>query len=261
MIRLCRSLAFQILYFGWAALAPILFFWAPLPLFPRVVPMTMARIYLRGQAWIEAITIGLDFVEIGTQHKPQSGAYLVALKHQSTWETLKLHRLFGDPAIVYKRELQAIPIWGWFMARAELIPVDRGARSKALKGMIAGAKQIAAQGRPTVIFPQGTRVAAGARKPYRYGIVALYQQLNLPVLPVALNSGVFWPRNGFLKRSGTVTVEYLPLIEPGLPPEVFRARLEEVIETASDRLVQAAGGPALPPPEPSTAKAAAASTA
>ena len=180
---------------------------------------------------------------VGTEHIPD-GPYILAAKHQSTWETMKLHLLVDDPAIIMKRELMLIPVWGWFAVKARMIPVHRGGRSKAIASIIEGAHRSSAQGRPLVIFPQGTRTAAGTFRPYRVGVAAIYEALDLPVVPMALNSGVFWPRREFIKRSGTITVEFLPPIPPGLDRDAFLKRLEDELESATDRLVTAVGGPA-----------------
>jgi len=198
----------------------------------------------------------LHYQVVGEEKVPD-GAFIVAAKHQSAWETLKLELLFDDPAIVLKHELLRIPLWGWFAAKAQLIPIVRGAKGAAIASLIKGAKAAAVQGRPIVIFPQGTRLAPGAYRPYRSGIMALYEEMDLPVLPVALNSGVFWPRHARIKRGGTITVEYLDPIPPGLGREEFARRLEENLETATDALVLSVGGPATVKPESDGAQQAA----
>src|SRR5207253_154167 len=139
-----------------------------------------------------------------------------AMKHQSTWDTLALPVLFDDPAAIIKRELLLLPIYGWYVQRAGAIAVDRSGGAKALKRMIAQARKAAAAGRPIAIFPEGTRTAVGARPPSHPGVAALYTQLALPLVPVAVNSGLFWGRRAFLKRRGRLTVEILPPIAPGL---------------------------------------------
>ena len=165
------------------------------------------------------------------------------------WETMKLHLILPDPAVVLKQELTQVPVWGWFATKAEMIPVDRGARGRAVASLLDGARRVAAQGRPSVIFPQGTRTAPGSRHPYRIGVGMLYEQLHLPIVPMALNSGLFWPRRGFFKRPGTITVEFLPPISPGLQRYVAMRELARRLEAATDRLVVAAGGPATAAPE------------
>ena len=165
------------------------------------------------------------------------GPVIIASKHQSSWETLAFARLFPDSAIVLKRELLFIPIVGWAMARAGNIAVARGDGASALRGLVKQAKAVIADGRSILIFPEGTRVAIGAEHPYQVGTAALYRQLGVPVVPVALNSGLFWGRRQFVKRPGVIDVEILPPIAPGLRREAFMTTLRERIEVATERLV------------------------
>lgn len=236
-----RSLLFNFMLFAWTTIYCVGILWSLL--LPQPAFMAVIRFYLRSLHWLEKRLLGLDYRVIGWENVPE-GPFILAAKHQSTWETMKLHLLFGNPTPVMKRELMWIPIWGWYAAKAGVIPVNRGARSKAVGSMIDGARRMARQGRPIVIFPQGTRVAAGVWAPYRIGIAALYDALDLPVLPMALNSGVFWPRRSFIKKPGTITVEFLPPLPPDLSRDVMLARLEVELEAATDRLVVAEGGEA-----------------
>jgi len=169
------------------------------------------------------------------------GPVIIAAKHQSSWETLAFTLLFDDIAIVLKRELLFIPVVGWAMARAGNIAVARGEGASALRGLLRQAKSVIAQRRSIVIFPEGTRVAPGDQKPYQIGTAALYRQLGVPVVPVALNSGLFWGRRKFVKRPGVITLEILPPIAPGLDRETFMATLRERIETATARLAATVG--------------------
>ncbi|HET8727342.1 MAG TPA: lysophospholipid acyltransferase family protein [Alphaproteobacteria bacterium] len=244
-----RSHVFNAVFFVWTAICCIGLLW--MLLLPKRGFLAVIRWYLRSLAFFERGIIGLDYRVVGREHVP-AGACIIAAKHQSTWETMKLHLLFDDPSVVLKRELMWLPVWGWYAAKADLIPVNRGGRSKAIASMVRGARRMVRQHRPIVIFPQGTRVAAGVYAPYRIGIAALYDALDVPVVPMALNSGVFWPRRSHLKRPGTITVEFLEPIPPGLPREEFLLRLEHVLERASDRLVVAEGGPATLAPEART---------
>jgi 1-acyl-sn-glycerol-3-phosphate acyltransferase len=241
-----RSTAFNVLFYGLTALLCIGLLWTLV--LPRKVMMVVIRRYLKTVAWLERHILGLSYTVTGREHLPD-GPFLLAAKHQSAWETMKLHLLLDDPAPVLKRELLWLPIWGWYAAKASVIPVNRGARSKAIAGMIAAAKKVRAEGRPIVIFPQGTRVAPGDWKPYRIGVYALYEALDLPVVPMALNSGVFWGRKAVTKRGGAITVAFLPPIPPGLGRAAFLSRLESELEAESDRLVRAVGGPATVRPE------------
>ncbi|NNG04881.1 MAG: 1-acyl-sn-glycerol-3-phosphate acyltransferase [Inquilinus sp.] len=238
-----RSLAFNIAFYLWTAVCCLGLLWTLV--IPRRAMLWMIRtFYFHGIYVIERAILDLDYRVIGRQHIPD-GPFILAAKHQSVWETMKLHLLVDDPVIVLKRELMFVPIWGWYAAKAKLIPVVRGAGGKAVASIVAGARERAIPlGRPIVIFPQGTRVAAGTHRPYRVGIAALYEALDLPVLPMALNSGVFWPRRKFLKKPGTITVEFLPPIPPGLGRDAFLKRLEGDLEAVTERLVLEVGGPA-----------------
>ena len=206
------------------------------------------RWYLRTLSVLERVLIGLRYQVIGTAALPPP-PFIVAAKHQSAWETMKLHLLFEEPAVVLKRELMHLPIGGWFAARSGMIPIDRGGRGPALHRALAHARQRVAESLPIIIFPQGTRVAPGEHRHYQVGAYALYAALNLPVVPMALNSGMFWPRRRFRKRPGTITVELLPPILPGLDRDEFLDKLESDLEAASERLVIAVGGPPTPPPD------------
>lgn len=261
-MRPLRSFLFTIAYFGWTAIVLISCVWMLFSSHRRV--LGMVHFYVRSIVFLERNLLGLDWHVIGREHVPAKGSYIIAAKHQSAWETMKLHLLFPpDPAVVLKKELLRIPIWGSFAKKLELIAIDRAAKGEARTMMLTGATEAIEAGRPIVIFPQGTRVPVGKPHKYRFGVANLYEQLNLPVLPMALNSGVFWPKSLFGKRGGTVSVELLPLIPPGLPAAELMRRLEEDLETVSNRLVVAAGGPATPrlAPPAETAAAPAAKSA
>ena len=149
------------------------------------------------------------------------------MKHQSAWEAIVMPLALDDPAPMVKRELLMVPIYGWYMARAGAIAIDRKAGAAALRRIVAAARPAAAEGRPIVIFPQGTRVAPGVTVPYQPGVFALYQALSLPLVPAALNSGLFWGRRSFMKRPGCVTLQFLEPIPPGWPRRRLMAELEE----------------------------------
>jgi 1-acyl-sn-glycerol-3-phosphate acyltransferase len=230
-----RSLAFNV---GWY-LGTVLFALAgaPLLLAPRRVVIAWARAWIAFVLWWLRLTCGLTHRVIGLENLP-SGPAIIACKHQSSWETLAFTRLFDDIAIVLKRELLFIPIVGWAMARAGNIAVERGSGASALRGLVKQAKATLADGRSIVIFPEGTRVAPGDQRPYQVGTAALYRQLGVPVVPMALNSGLFWGRRKWIKRPGVITLEVLPPIAPGLSRDAFMETLRERIESATARLVE-----------------------
>lgn len=241
VLPLLRSIVFDAAFYGWTTVMCLALLW--MLLLPRPGMVAVVRWYLGTVGWLERTILGLTYEVRGREHLPASGSCIIAAKHQSAWETMKLHEIFHDPAIVLKRELTWIPIWGWYARKARMIPVDRGAGGKALSSMVRNARPVVAEGRPIVIFPQGTRTAPGAHRGYRIGVGALYEQLRVPIVPVALNSGLYWPRRGVLKRPGRIVVEILPPIQPGLPRAAAMAELESRLEAATDRLVIAAGGP------------------
>ncbi len=162
---------------------------------------------------------------------------MVACKHQSLWETFALFALLPDPAYILKRELMWIPLFGWLARKAGMIPVDRRAHANALARMTAATRKEIARSRQIVIFPEGTRRPPGAKPRYLPGVAFLYAETGLPCVPMALNSGLFWPRRSLRRHPGTVLLEVLDPIPPGLDRREFMARLQDVMERASARLV------------------------
>ncbi len=231
-----RSIAFSIAFPLWTGLCCIVLSFGPF--LPRKGAVAMAVLWVRSVAWVERHVLGLDYRVIGRENLPAHGAFIVAAKHQSTFETMKLHIILNDPAIVLKKELLRIPIWGRYLRQTGMIPIDRGAGRRAVGDMLKASRKAKAEGRPIVIFPQGTRIPVGVKSSYKSGVVALYQQLGLPILPLALNSGLFWPKSG-MKHGGTVTFSFLPPIEPGLEPDAALSLLEQRLESETDRLVAA----------------------
>tara|TARA_Y100000589_G_C27120967_1_gene616456 strand:- start:358 stop:1050 length:693 start_codon:yes stop_codon:yes gene_type:complete len=174
---------------------------------------------------------------VGLHHKirgdvQKTKQVIYAAKHQSAWETLVLYWELDAPVMVLKRELLFLPILGWFFLRSGCIAVDRKAGMAALKKLRQQAVTSVSEGRSLLIFPQGTRVASGQTVPYQVGVFALYQATSLDVVPVALNSGRFWARNGFIKNPGVITVHFLPALAQGLPRSGFMTKLENDIEKA-----------------------------
>ena len=203
---------------------------------PRRAVLKMAELWGRVSVWLLRVLCGtkVEFRGVGNL---SPGAVIVAAKHQSTWETFALLKLFDDFTFIVKRELMWIPIFGWCMWKGGMIPVDRGARSQALTDMTARAKAEVGRGRQLIIFPEGTRRAPGAEPRYKFGVAHLYAELGVPCVPVALNSGLFWPRRAFRRLPGTIVAEFLPPIQPGLGKEEFLQRLQGDIERATARLI------------------------
>lgn len=236
-----RSLLFNGLFFTWSTLIHLVCL--PALLLPRRVTMVVGAFWVRVGLWLLAVICGLRHEVRGREHLPD-GPCIVASKHQSAWDTLIWSQLLDDPSYVLKRELIWVPLFGWFLAKAGVVAVDRVGGAPSLRRLVRDAKTKVDQGRPLVIFPEGTRTPPGSRRPYHPGVAALYVQLGVPVVPVALNSGLYWGRRSFHKRPGRIVLEFLPPIPPGLPRKAFLDALHECIETASERLCREA--PALP---------------
>jgi len=232
-----RALAFNVAFFAWTGIAGTI--GLPFLIAPRAVTMRFGQFWARIVLVLLRVIVGLDYEIRGLDRIPRSGC-IIAMKHQSAWDTLILLVVLSDPAAVMKRELLLVPFYGWYAARAGSIAVDRKAGASALRRMIAAARPIVAQGRPIVIFPEGTRVALGARLPYQPGVAALYQALAVPLVPAAVNSGYFWGRRSFLKRPGRIVLEFLDPIAPGWPRRQVIAELEQRIETAAAELLREA---------------------
>ena len=230
-----RSLLFNIAFYVNAFL--FLTIGTPFHITPRKWSIRALQAWASTSLFLLRVICGVKMEVRGREHIPQ-GAALVASKHQSAWDTFALLPLFDDPAVVLKRELIWIPLYGWFIPKFRMIPVEREAGATALRRMMVHAKEAAAMGRQILIFPEGTRKAIGAPPDYKPGAAALYAGLGLPCVPVALNSGLYWPRRKFLRYPGTIIVEFLPPLPAGLPRREFSKRLEESIETATARLVE-----------------------
>ncbi len=227
-----------------AGLWTLLLMLALLPLAPFLGPDGMrrcARFWMRGIQGLLRVVAGLSYRVMGLHNLP-ARPVIIASKHQSAWETVFFHLVRVDTVIGLKHELTRIPLFGWYLMIAHNIRIDRGGAAKALRSLIEGAKAAVAEGCSILIFPEGTRVSPGDPPDYKPGVAALYKELDVPVVPVALNSGLFWGRQSFLKKPGTITVEFLEPIEPGLDRRTFMRLLEERIETASNRLLAAPAG-------------------
>ena len=228
-----RSVAYNALFY----LNLILHILIAIPTFllPRRAFMTIAKSWGRTSNALLAVA-GIS-VELRGREKIPPGALLVASKHQSFWEAFTLLTLFDDPAFIVKRELMWIPFFGWLLWKADQVPVDRRAKGGAIAGMMEHARAALAEGRQIVIFPEGTRTAPGAPPAYKSGLANLYAATDAACLPIALNAGVFWPRRKFLRYPGTIVLEVLDPIPPGLDRNAFAARVQDDIETATARLI------------------------
>jgi 1-acyl-sn-glycerol-3-phosphate acyltransferase len=228
-----RSVVFNLVFVAWTVVIGAIAL--PLLLAPRKTAMRFGKFWSQSVLRLLRVIVGLDHRVVGLDRVPMNGC-IVAMKHQSAWDAVAMPLLLDDPAPVVKRELLMVPVYGWYAARAGSIGIDRKAGGAALRRMLAAAHRVMAEGRPIVIFPQGTRVAPGTSLPYQPGVFALYQALSLPLVPAAVNSGMFWGRRRFLKSPGCITIEFLEPIPPGWPRRRLMEELEQRIETATAAL-------------------------
>ena len=231
---LARSIVFNVLFY----LNTVIYLIIALPAFflPYRAIIAVAKSWGRTNLKLLRAVAGVN-CEIRGREKIPRGALIVAAKHQSAWETFALLSLFDNPLFIVKRELEWIPIFGWLMIKGRMVPIDRSAGSQALIAMTGRAKAELAAGRQLIIFPEGTRRPANAEPRYKLGVAHLYAATGMPCLPVALNSGLFWPRRSIRRLPGTVLVEILDPVVPGLDKDVFFKRLQSDIEAATARLI------------------------
>lgn len=229
-----RSALFMAWFLLLTAILGIVFL--PLLAAPRRAALWMPRLWVRATLWGLGFFAGTGMRQIGNAPK---GPVLVASKHMSMWDTLALYLTLDDPGIILKRELLRIPIYGWYLWKVAAIPIDRSAGAEALRRMTHAAERVLAEGRPILIFPEGTRRRPGAPPAYKPGVAGLYGLLGVACVPVALDSGRYW--HGFTKHPGIISLQFLEPIPPGLKRREFMARLEDTIETATNRLLAAEG--------------------
>lgn len=234
MIIFIRSLMFTGAFYLWSALTAIVM--TPLLLAPRRWMAPPVRLWAQGTMILVRIICGVRVEFRGLDHLPE-GAALIGAKHQCMFDTIAPVTVLSDPAYVMRDSLLKIPFYGWYAVKAGMIPIDREGRAGALRAMLTLAKARAREGRPIVIFPEGTRTAPGATGEYKPGVAALYRALGLPCTPMATNSGAHWPAHGFLRRPGLVVYEFLEPLAPGLERTEFMRELEGRLETASRALL------------------------
>jgi 1-acyl-sn-glycerol-3-phosphate acyltransferase len=229
MLRL-RSALFLLWFILITATLSLIFL--PVLVLPRAATVWLARLWSGATFWGLKVFTGIGFEIRG---RPPKGPVLVASKHMSMWDTLALYLTLDAPATVLKRELLRIPFYGWFLWKATAIAIDRAAGARSLRKMSNAARDVLAEGRPILIFPEGTRKKPGAAPDYKPGVAGLYALSGVECVPVALNSGVYW--TGFLKRPGTIVLQFLEPIPPGLKRDAFMALLQQRIESATAALL------------------------
>ncbi|MDX3929731.1 MAG: 1-acyl-sn-glycerol-3-phosphate acyltransferase [Shinella sp.] len=230
-----RSILFNLVFYinlivQMVVLTPIYF------LLPRKKAYFVPKNWARSNHWLFAKIVGTTFEVEGLENIPKE-SYIFAPKHQSFWDTYALLPWLDDPFYILKRELTWIPLFGWYVIKQRMVPVDRGARGKVMAAVMERAHAEMATGRQLIIYPEGTRRPPGAPPEYKYGIARLYRDLQVPVVPVVMHPGLFWPRRKFLRYPGHFKVRILPPIAPGMDPDAFLAHLIEVMESASDQLL------------------------
>ena len=249
-----RSLAFNVAFY--ASLILQMLFWAPYYfLSPRRRAWFVPKFWARSSLWLYE-KIARTRSEITGQENLPEGSFILAPKHQSFWDAIAFFPYLEDPLYILKRELTWIPFFGWYVLKMRMIPVDRGSRSRALKAVSAATRtEMARNPRQLIIYPEGTRRAPGDVPGYKWGIVELYTQLGVPVVPVAHVAGLYWPRRKFMRYPGTIKARFLKPIPPGLDKDAFMGRLVAETEAACDALlVEAAQGPNPPPMPPAAVR-------
>jgi 1-acyl-sn-glycerol-3-phosphate acyltransferase len=232
-----RSLVFNILFYL------MLVFWMvvaiPTFLMPPRAFMAVAKAWSRSSVWLMRLVCNIKVDYRGAEKIPH-GPLIVASKHQSMWETFALLQFFDAPLFIYKRELGWIPLFGWYLVKSKMIGVDRSGGVRSLMEMARRAPKEVTSGRQLIIFPEGTRTAVGAAPDYKTGVGQIYVNSGVPCVPVALNSGLFWPRRTFMRYPGTLVVEFLDPLPPGLTRKEFIERISTSIEHATNQLVETA---------------------
>jgi 1-acyl-sn-glycerol-3-phosphate acyltransferase len=235
-----RSLLFNAAFFALTGLVAVTA--VPLLLAPRGAMLWVMRVWARGVIALLRLICGVTLELRGMERIPQ-GACVLACKHQSAFDTIVWLALLPDTAYVLKKELLAIPFYGWHARRVGMIPVDRSGGGPALRGMLRAAQAALAAGRQVVIFPEGTRTAPGERGRYQPGVVAIAGASDAPVIPVATDSGRVWGRRAFHKRPGVIRISVLPPLPPRLPRAKLLPALESAIEEETDRLLAESAQP------------------
>ncbi len=228
-----RSALFHLLFY--IVLVGLMIVGFPYAFMPRRKMLDLPKLWGRISLFLLDRICGLKVEFRGLEHLP-TGGVIIAAKHQCFLETFAMPTKLGDFSYVLKRELMAIPLFGWYLRAAEQLAIDRSRRTSALTQVAKEARKILAQGRQIVIFPEGTRKPVGAPPDYKAGVAFVQAETGALCVPVALNTGLFWPRRGFVRRPGRAVIAFLEPIAPGLDRKAFMVLLQERIETASDRL-------------------------
>lgn len=230
-----RCFIFNVLYTAWAMISSLIF--APLFFISREASLRSGAPWAKFTLLMARLILGITYEVRGKQYITNEPV-IYASKHQSAWDTMIFLVLLKRPCYVLKRSLLRIPLWGWYLWRMGMIAIDRDGSTATMKQMLRDGKERIAEGRTIVIFPEGTRMKPGSAPQYHPGIIALYKQLDVPVVPVALNSGVYWGKDAFFKKPGKIIISFLPPIPAGLKKGEFSNQLQLAIETESNQLLE-----------------------
>lgn len=237
-----RKFLHGFVYISWTTFG--CFAYLPLLILPhKTLRWLMVNLYFKAHDVIEP-WFGLTYRQEGWEHLPPDQPCIIALQHQSGWEAMRLPFWFRDFAIIMKIELFRIPVWGWYSTRCDMIPIDRSLGKDAVPEMLKAAADKIAQGRDIIIFPQGTRTAPGVHRELKTGIAKMYEHLQVPVVPVVLNSGVYTSKMGLVKKPGEITARMLPAIQPGLSKDQLMNHLQSIMDVEGDRLLNPEDKPA-----------------
>ncbi|MBT4888540.1 MAG: 1-acyl-sn-glycerol-3-phosphate acyltransferase [Rhodospirillales bacterium] len=229
-----RSTIFDILQLLATALS-VLVFMLVMPL-PWWIMQSVVNGWARIVRFLARYIMGIHVRVIGMENIPK-GPIVIASKHQSAWDTSFFQTVFPRSVYIMKKELLSIPVWGWVARKVRSVAVDRAGGASALKALISDTLARLEEGRAVVIFPEGTRMLPGAQIDFHPGVAAIYKSAGVPVVPVALNSGLFWGRSNVGEKTpGTITVEFLPAIAPGGDRKAFMKDLQTSINEATARL-------------------------
>ncbi len=238
MIQALRSFCFDGMAYVLTGLF-IIFCTLVFPFLSHLKRFYLYQSFMKFLLWLAKTVLGLKYQVLDKQYLEETaknGPCILACKHQSVWETLVVSIFLKDFTIVLKKELKNIPLYGLFLKNLDMIFIDRQARSQAVKNLIIQGRQAFKAKKSIIIFPEGTRSIPGTVTTYHPGIALLYQDLKIPVVPIALNSGLFWGRRSMVKKSGLITLQFLPPIQPGLDRNEFMNRLQDNLETACQKL-------------------------
>ena len=254
-IQAIRSALFYLLFIGQTVIAALIVGTIGI-IVKRRTPLTwaIASYWCHSNTWLMRVVAGVGSNVSGEENIPEGGC-IIAAKHQSDWDVFAIFPHTGRPAYIVKKELMRIPFFGWAARSLDCIEVDRAKGAEAIPEMMRQARAAIDRGCRIVIFPEGTRKAPLAPPDYRFGVARMYDELKVPVVPVALDSGLFWGRNSPILWPGNAQAKFLPAIEPGLPPKVFLDRLRQAIETETNQMILAADERGLDRPVPADLRA------